>query len=111
MFRLLRDELTASDGLAVLVFEDVRWADEASLDLIQFLSRRVRDCRLLILTTYRTTRSCATTRCARCSAESARRWARRLSIRLPRCGLDPGAGAGCGRQARVRPRRQPVLRP
>ena len=53
MFRLLRDELTASDGLTVLVFEDVHWADEASLDLIQFLSRRVRDCRLLILTTYR----------------------------------------------------------
>ncbi len=53
VFRLLRDELTVSDGLTVLVFEDVHWADEASLDLIQFLSRRVRDCRLLILTTYR----------------------------------------------------------
>jgi DNA-binding CsgD family transcriptional regulator/tetratricopeptide (TPR) repeat protein len=53
VFRLLRDELTASEGLTVLVFEDVHWADEASLDLIQFLSRRVRDCRLLIVTTYR----------------------------------------------------------
>jgi predicted ATPase len=53
VFRQLRDELTSSDGLTVLVFEDVHWADEASLDLIQFLSRRVRDCRVLILTTYR----------------------------------------------------------
>ncbi|MEO8107010.1 MAG: AAA family ATPase [Actinomycetes bacterium] len=53
MFRLLRDELNASEALTVLVFEDVHWADEASLDLIQFLSRRVRDCRLLILATYR----------------------------------------------------------
>ncbi len=53
MFRLLRDELTASDALTVLVFEDVHWADEASLDLILFLSRRVRNCRLLILATYR----------------------------------------------------------
>ena len=37
----------------MLVFEDVHWADEASLDLIQFLSRRVRDCSVLILATYR----------------------------------------------------------
>ncbi len=53
VFRLLRDELNASDALTVLVFEDVHWADEASLDLIQFLSRRVRDCRMLLLATYR----------------------------------------------------------
>ncbi len=53
LFRLLRDELTAADSLTVLVFEDVHWADEASLDLIQFLSRRVRNCSLLILATYR----------------------------------------------------------
>ncbi len=53
LFRLLRDELTASDRLNVLVFEDVHWADEASLDLIQFLSRRVRNCSVLILATYR----------------------------------------------------------
>ena len=40
LFRLLRDDLTAVDSLTVLVFEDVHWADEASLDLIQFLSRQ-----------------------------------------------------------------------
>jgi len=53
LFRLLRDELTAADDLTVLIFEDVHWADEASLDLIQFLSRRVRNCSVLILATYR----------------------------------------------------------
>ena len=42
-----------SDSLTVLVFEDVHWADEASLDLIQFLSRRVRELPVLILATYR----------------------------------------------------------
>ncbi len=81
VFRLLRDELTASDGLTVLVFEDVHWADEASLDLIQFLSRRVRDCRLLILTTYRDDALVRDHPLRTLLGEvGTHRWARRLSL-------------------------------
>ena len=81
VFRLLRDELTASEGLTVLVFEDVHWADEASLDLIQFLSRRVRDCRLLILTTYRDDALVRDHPLRTLLGEvGTHRWARRLSL-------------------------------
>jgi DNA-binding CsgD family transcriptional regulator len=38
-----------------VVFEDVHWADEATLDLIKFLGRRVLDLPVLLLVTYRDT--------------------------------------------------------
>lgn len=38
---------------AVLVFEDVHWADEATLDLLRYLARRVRRSRLLVVATHR----------------------------------------------------------
>jgi predicted ATPase len=37
----------------LLVIEDAHWADEATLDLIRHLSRRVHGCRVLVLVTYR----------------------------------------------------------
>lgn len=53
MFRTLLGELTAPRGFTVLVVEDVHWADEATLDLLRFLSRRLRRATTLILATYR----------------------------------------------------------
>jgi DNA-binding CsgD family transcriptional regulator len=47
--RMLRD----GSGLRVLVIEDVHWADEATLDMLRFLGRRVRGAHVLILATYR----------------------------------------------------------
>jgi DNA-binding CsgD family transcriptional regulator/tetratricopeptide (TPR) repeat protein len=41
------------DGLVVLVVEDVQWADEATLDLLRFLSRRVTRLPVLLLVTFR----------------------------------------------------------
>ncbi|MEP6823296.1 MAG: AAA family ATPase [Ramlibacter sp.] len=38
---------------ALLVFEDVHWADEATLDLLRYLARRVRRSRLLVVATHR----------------------------------------------------------
>ncbi len=38
---------------AVLVLDDLHWADEASMQLLQFLSRELRDARLLVVGTYR----------------------------------------------------------
>ena len=37
----------------VLVVEDVQWADEATLDLLRFLGRRVRDLPVLLVVTFR----------------------------------------------------------
>jgi DNA-binding CsgD family transcriptional regulator/tetratricopeptide (TPR) repeat protein len=43
----------AVDGLAVLVVEDVQWADDATLDLLRFLSRRLRRLPVLLVVTFR----------------------------------------------------------
>lgn len=40
-------------GLRVLVVEDIHWADEATLDLLRFLARRVKGLPVLILASYR----------------------------------------------------------
>jgi len=37
----------------VAVFEDVHWADDATLDLLRFLGRRIGDTRALVIATYR----------------------------------------------------------
>jgi DNA-binding CsgD family transcriptional regulator/tetratricopeptide (TPR) repeat protein len=44
---------SAVDGLMVLVVEDVQWADDATLDLLRFLSRRVAKLPVLMLVTFR----------------------------------------------------------
>jgi tetratricopeptide (TPR) repeat protein len=45
--------MVAADGPAVLVFEDVHWADEATLDVLKLLGRRVEAIPALVLVTYR----------------------------------------------------------
>ena len=37
----------------LLVVEDAHWADEATLDLVRHLARRVHSCRALVLVTFR----------------------------------------------------------
>ncbi len=53
LFAALLKELIGPGGLTVLAIEDVHWADEATLDLLRFVGRRVRDARALVLVTYR----------------------------------------------------------
>lgn len=53
LFGLLLDYLSEEDGLSVLVVEDIHWADEATLDLLRFLGRRIRGTSTLMLVTYR----------------------------------------------------------
>ena len=45
--------LAESAAPRLVVFEDVHWADDATLDLLRFLARRVTPLRVLILATYR----------------------------------------------------------
>lgn len=51
LFRAFLDALGAEP--AVVVFEDVHWADEATLDLLRYLGRRLRDVPVMLVATYR----------------------------------------------------------
>ena len=53
LFAALLRCLVESDQLTVLVVEDVHWADEATLDVLRFLGRRIRGARTMLLVTYR----------------------------------------------------------
>ena len=53
LFRALLGQVSTSGGLDVVVVEDIHWADEATLDLLRYLSRRLRDAAVLLIATYR----------------------------------------------------------
>jgi DNA-binding CsgD family transcriptional regulator len=53
VFRALLAELAASDRPTVLIFEDVHWADGATLDLLRYLARRIERTPTLLINTYR----------------------------------------------------------
>jgi predicted ATPase len=51
LFAAVRDALQVT--MHVLVFEDVHWADDATLDLLRYLGRRLDTTRSLLVATYR----------------------------------------------------------
>src|SRR5690242_247245 len=53
IFSALLEELRRSTPLAVTIIEDVHWADEATLDAIKFLGRRIHQLPSLLIVTYR----------------------------------------------------------
>ena len=53
LFALLLGELGAPGGLRAVVVEDIHWADEATLDLLRFLARRIGSLPVLLVATYR----------------------------------------------------------
>ena len=53
LFTALASELGAPGGLRIVVVEDIHWADEATLDLLRFLGRRIGQMPVLIVATYR----------------------------------------------------------
>jgi hypothetical protein len=53
LFRALLAQVSESGTLSVLVVEDLHWADEATVDLLRFLGRRVWDAPVLLIATYR----------------------------------------------------------
>ena len=53
LFSVFLDELQNSGSPAVVVIEDVHWADEATLELIKFLGRRLSRLPTLLILTYR----------------------------------------------------------
>ena len=59
LFAALVEAIRGTDGLTVLVFEDVHWADEATLDLLRHTGRRIQKERALLLVTFRDDESAA----------------------------------------------------
>jgi DNA-binding CsgD family transcriptional regulator len=53
LFAALLDELDQGSRAQVVVVEDGHWADEATLDLLVFLGRRIARTRALLIVTYR----------------------------------------------------------
>ena len=53
IFRACLEELQNGPHPALMVVEDVHWADETTLDLLRFLGRRVADAGTLLVATYR----------------------------------------------------------
>jgi predicted ATPase len=53
LFGALLRQVGEPGVLDVVVVEDVHWADEATVDLLRFLGRRIRDAAVLLIATYR----------------------------------------------------------
>ncbi len=52
-FSRVFQELNNQKEVCLIVFEDIHWADEATLDFIKFLARRITQLRCLFILTYR----------------------------------------------------------
>jgi hypothetical protein len=53
LFRALLRQVSAPGTLNVILIEDIHWADEATIDLLRFLGRRLRDAPVMLIVTYR----------------------------------------------------------
>ena len=53
VFNLTIDELSRGPSPTILIIEDAHWADDATLDLIKFLGRRLQRMGVLLVITYR----------------------------------------------------------
>lgn len=53
LFGCLLDELRSSPRPIVMVFEDIHWADAATLDLLKYLGRRIEGVAALLVLSYR----------------------------------------------------------
>ena len=53
LFTRFFQELEIQEGPTLIVFEDIHWADEATLDFIKFLARRITQLHCLFILTYR----------------------------------------------------------
>jgi DNA-binding CsgD family transcriptional regulator/tetratricopeptide (TPR) repeat protein len=87
LFATLLEAVRADPGLTVLAFEDVQWADEATLDLLRFLGRRVQKERALLLVTLREEDAASSSSLRTALGELARQRATRR-VALPPLSLD-----------------------
>ena len=69
LFGSLLTRLSDESRSWIIIVEDLHWADDATLDLIRFLARRIADVRVLIVAAT-ATRSALRIRCGCCSVTS-----------------------------------------
>jgi len=53
LFRSLLEEFARPERVCLVVLEDMHWADEATLDFLRFIGRRIQRTRALLIATYR----------------------------------------------------------
>lgn len=53
LFRAVLERLTSHHTTSILAIEDAHWADEATLDLLRYLGRRIAERRTLLILTFR----------------------------------------------------------
>ena len=81
LFAALLSQVTRDDRLDVIVIEDIHWADEATLDLLRFLTRRIRSAPVLVIATYRDDWLAPSSPLRLALGDLAgRRWTRRLEL-------------------------------
>ncbi len=81
LFAALLRQVTSDDRLDVIVIEDIHWADEATLDLMRFLTRRIRAASVLVIATYRDDWLAPSSPLRLALGDlAARRWTRRLDL-------------------------------
>ncbi|MFC3076628.1 ATP-binding protein [Phenylobacterium terrae] len=89
--------LTGGKGPGLLALEDIHWADDATLDLLRFLARRIRTAPVMVLVTFRTDEP-------QSSARLASLWADMPRDARERIELEPLSAAAVARLARRRGR-------
>jgi DNA-binding CsgD family transcriptional regulator/tetratricopeptide (TPR) repeat protein len=81
LFAALLGQVTGDDRLDVIVIEDIHWADDATLDLMRFLTRRIRTASVLVIATYRDDSLAPSSPLRLALGDlAARRWTRRLEL-------------------------------
>ncbi|HXI49739.1 MAG TPA: ATP-binding protein, partial [Steroidobacteraceae bacterium] len=53
LFPWLMERLSPPNPPAIMILEDLHWADEATLDFVRFIGRRIQRTRCLLIATYR----------------------------------------------------------
>jgi DNA-binding CsgD family transcriptional regulator/tetratricopeptide (TPR) repeat protein len=96
LFARLVDELARRDRFTVVVLEDLHWADEATLDFLRYVGRRIQRTRCLLIATYRDDELAATHPLRRMLGEITGRHTAR--IRIPSLSLAAVAQLAAGSQ-------------
>ncbi|HEX5090181.1 MAG TPA: AAA family ATPase, partial [Nocardioides sp.] len=100
IFQALLGALAGSRDLTALVFEDVHWADEATLDLLRFVGKRLRTQQVLVFVTYRDDEVAPGHPLRRCLAQlSTQRSTRRVDVPRLTASAVRVLAAGSGRPA------------
>lgn len=99
LFAAFLDELSRPSAVTVAVFEDAHWADEATLDLLKFVARRIRHTRGLLVLTFRDDELDSAHPLRRLLGEFPRASVRRLRLTPLSAGAVARLAAAAGRAA------------